>query len=240
MGTARFEFDSKKAYRLVCVTDREGKTKTSELYTSVEGCVAVNLRYDCEGNTKTRMKIPFVQDETGMWINRCIHTSTIDGIAETESGLNIYTRNSAYQFESAELNEVPVCAETNIIELYLSSEEGFGFAKGFYRDSEGSVKELFPHYHVGMCADSVLLRESESGEYLARYFNRIGMVEFYDTLYQQQPYDLPMLIHNTSRKYPLKIRFERLSREWIIAPGGENRIVPFEPAGFEELKNGSK
>lgn len=234
METKKYEFAPAEVYRLVGVTDREGKDKSRscELYSGVAGCVATNLRYD-----GARMRLDFVQDETGLWINRSIHTSTVEDVQATEEGVTIYTRNSVYRFEKAELKARPVCDEANILELYMSSEERFKFAKGFYRDSEGVAKEIFPHIHVGMFMDSVLLREPQTGAYLARYFDRPGTVELYDTIYHQQPYDIPMLIHNTSRKYPLKIRFERCNREWTIASGGNKRIIPFDPSGADEIKS---
>ena len=238
METNRYEFDPAQAYRLVGVTDREGKDKSRscELYSSVAGCIATSLRYDGKEEVPTRMRLDFVQDEAGMWINRSIHTSAVESIQGTDGGLNIYTRNSVYRFVKAEMKKNPVCGEANILELYMSSEERFDFAKGFYCDSEGVANELFPHIHVGMFTDSVLLREPQTGAYLARYFDRSGTVEFYDTIYHQQLYDIPMFIHNTSRKYPLKIRFEGFNREWTIAPGGSKRIIPFDPVGADEMK----
>ena len=238
METKRHEFDPARVYRLVGVTDREGKDKirSCELYSGVAGCVATSLRYDGKDGELARMRLDFVQDETGVWINRSIHTSTVEDVQATEEGVTIYTRNSVYRFEKAELKARPVCDEANILELYMSSEERFGFAKGFYRDSEGVVKELFPHIHIGMLTDSVLLREPQTGVSLARYFDRLGTVEFYDTIYHQQLYDVPMLIHNTSRRHPLKITFERSHREWTIAPGESKRIIPFDPSGADEMK----
>ena len=234
-----FEFDNKQAYRLIRVTDTNGvdKTDADELYSSVAGCVACDLRYDLRTSYvgAYRMYLDFVQDESGTWINRTIHTSPVLKVEVTEDGLNVHTCYSVYVFEKATLQETPVCADKNTIELYLSMDEKYHFAKGFYRDEEGKSHELCAHVHTGMLVDTVLIGAQDTavfGEYVCRYFYR-STIEFYDTLYHQQDYSMPMLIHNTSKERDLVVCFERYDKQWTIAPGESKRIIPFSPMGAD-------
>lgn len=236
----KYQFDSQQAYRLIAVTDRDGNDKTysDELYSCVAGCVARDLRYDerTSYGGLYRMYLNFVQDETGTWINRTIHTSPVCEVKETEDGIAIYTNNSVYRFKKAALMNTPVCSEKNVIELYLSIEENYHFAKGFYCDGDGVAHELSTHIHVGMFVDTVLIGTKDvgvGGDYVCRYYYR-DTIEFYDTLYHQQDYSTPMLIHNTSNHYDLIVRFEGYDKQWTIAPGESKRIVPFSPVGADE------
>lgn len=237
----RFEFDKQQAYKLVAVTDREGndKTHSQPLYADAEGFIAVNLRYDEKSNYNgfQRMHLDFVQDEEGRWVNRGIHTSPVYEVKTTDNGIAIHTHNSVYVLEKAELKETPICTDKNTIELYLSMDEHYHFGKGFYWDEAGTPHELEADINVGTFTDTVLIgipEHSFFGEYACRYYYRRSSIEFYDTLYHQQDYSKPMLIHNTSKDKPLLICFEGYDREWTIAPGESKQIMPFNPIGADE------
>ena len=231
----RFEFDKEQAYRLVDVTDKEGNSKihTSTLYSDVEGCVAIGLRYSRSPsyNGLYRAHLDFVQDENGQWINRGIHTSTVEGVEQTENGIAIQTHNSVYVFEKATLKETPLCEEKNTLELFLSMDETYHFAKGFYWNEEGKCRELVADINVGTFTDTILVGipdESMWGNYVCRYYYG-HTIRFYDTLYNQQDYSTPMLIHNTSRDKDLVVEFEGYDRRWTIAPQEQKKIIPFTP-----------
>ena len=235
-----FKFNRMQAYRLLCVKDVEGNdiSNSDELYSKVIGCVAYNLRYDERFyyDGFYRVILDFVQDKKGVWINRSFCTSPAHKVEVQGDVLVISTRYSKFVFEETVLQETPICAEKNIIELYLSMDERHCFAKGFYWDVDGEKHELGATVHVGMLVDSVLIGIEERalfGEFLCRYFLR-SRIEFYDTLYSQQDYSIPMLIHNTSGEKDLVVKFERYDKTWTIAPGGTKCIVPFTPLGADE------
>ncbi len=236
----RFEFDKQQAYKLIAVTDKEGndKTHSQPLYADAEGCIAVNLRYD-EGsdyNGFQRMHLDFVQDEKGNWINRGIHTSSVYEVKPTEKGIAIHTHNSIYVLENAVLKDTPICTNKNTIELYLSLDDRYHFGKGFYWDENGEPHELVADINVGMFTDTVLIGLPDKrigGDYICRYYYRSD-IKFYDTLYHQQDYSKPMLIHNTSKDKPLQISFEFYDKKWTLAPGESKQIMPFNPMGSDE------
>ena len=58
-------------------------------------------------------------------------------------------------------------------------------------------------------------------------------IEFYDTLYGQQEYSIPILIHNVGEK-DLIIKFEGCSETWIIKAGESNNIIPYVSKGEDE------
>lgn len=241
---SRYEFDREKAYKLVAILDKEGKGKanTKSFYADRLNCIAVNLRYDknpVHGTTdEFRMKMTFVQKEDGMPVQRKLHTSVVDFVEETERSLKIHTKNSIYVMEEARIIEIEPLDEANLIELYLSLMEDNHFAAGFYYDANRKPHELVEYVHVGMFTDSVLIGTYEEvmyDEYVCRYYWRDTCIEFYDTIYGQQDYSTPMLIHNTG-KSDLIIRFEAYPKLWTIKPGESKKIVPFSPVGADGEK----
>ena len=137
--------------------------------------------------------------------------------------------------QEAEVKEIEPLEESNLIELYLSMEEDYHFAAGFYYDAEKQTHKLCEFVHLGMIVDSVLIGMYEQtlyGCYACRYFLRDDCIEFYDTIYFQQDYSTPMLIHNTG-KSDLIIRFEAYPKKWTIKPGESKRIMPFSPDGAD-------
>lgn len=239
MNDKKFEFDKEQAYRLVDVTDRERNSKihANALYSDVEGCVAINLRYDRvpAENGFYRAHLDFTQDSNGQWINRGIHTSAVENVEQTEKGISIQTHNSIYIFEKAVLRETSLCEEKNSVELFLSLDETYHFAKGFYWDEEGKSRELVANIHVGTFVDTILIGfqdDSMWGNYVCRYYYG-DTVRFYDTLYKQQDYSVPMLIHNTSKDKELIIEFEGYDRQWTIAPQECKKIIPFNAFGAD-------
>ena len=241
---SRYDFDREKAYRLVAILDREGKSKadTKSFYADRMNCVAVNLRYDrspVHGTTDAfRMKMTFIREADGQPVQRKLHTSVVHFVEETERSLKIHTQNLICVMEEAEVIEIVPLDEANLIEMYLSMEEDNYFAAGYYYDTDRKAHELVEYVHVGMFTDSVLIGTYEEvvyDEYMCRYFLRENYIEFYDTLYGQQDYSTPMLIHNTG-KSDLIIRFEAYPKVWTIKPGESKRIVPFSPEGADGEK----
>lgn len=226
-----YEFDPEQPFKLIAVTDKNGNDKvhTRELYEERINCIANNFHYEEHPyyDDKYRLHMEFIQNENGLWCKKGLHTSTIWGVKETDTGIIIVTRNSIYVFEKAELKEVPYQDESNLIELYMSLEDSFYFGKGFFYDVEKKPHELKAHIHLGMFQDSVLINFAETDNVqwcVCRYFPMYEYIEFYNTLYQQQEYATPMLIHNTGKK-ELSVRFQMQSRVWIIQPGKSKRII---------------
>lgn len=238
----RFKFNKEQTYRLIAVTDKNGtdKVHSSQLYESHINCIATNFHYDefsyYEG--KYRMRMMFVQTKSGLWCSRYLHTSFVSQVEENENQIKIYTNNSIYTFEKAELKKIPYRDESNLIELYLSLEDNDYFGKGIYYDTDKKPYELEKKVHIGTFQDSVLIKCPDCKNlqelFVCRYFPN-GYVEFYDTLYGQQDYSTPMLIHNTG-KNPLIICFQFYPHKWTIASGESKYIIPFcsEGADIEE------
>lgn len=152
---SRYEFDREKAYKLVAILDKEGKSKAEIkcFYADRLNCIAVNLRYDKNpvyGTTDAfRMKMNFVRKADGMPVLRKLHTSVVHEVEKTEKGLKIHTENSVYILEEAEVKELlPSLEETRLIELYLSMEEDAHFAAGFYYDTDKKAHKLVEYVHV--------------------------------------------------------------------------------------------
>ena len=221
-----------KTYRLIDVLDHEGNSKvhTKELYKERVGCIAQNLRKgsfwgSADGEYVVRMD--FVQDAEGNWILKGLRTSPVSDIREVDGRLEIHTMYSVYILEEAQLKEPVFLDEEDVIELYLSTE-GYQFAKGFYYDGQRQPHPLASTVHLGMFKDSVLIHKADDpmGEFVCRYFPKGSNVTFYDTIYGQQDYETPMVIHNTG-DIPLRIEFEGFRATWTIPPGESKRIQPF-------------
>ncbi len=231
----KFDFDKLQAYRLIDVTDKNGisKIENNSLYLRVKNCIVTNIFYDSIPSLDGayRLNLNFIQDEDGNWINRGIHTSPVLKVEETKKGIEIHTQNSIYVFEKTTINETEKCTHKSIIELFLSLDEDYNFAKGFYWDDFGEPQEMDFNIHVGMFVDTVLIglpQECAFGEFLCRYFYKATKIEFYDTLYRQQEYSKPLLINNLSKDKALPISFEFCEQNWIIPPSQTMKIIPPE------------
>lgn len=230
-------FDKEKAFRLIAVTDLEGrdKVRSKKFYGERINCIATRLRYDdnpVHGSTdEYRMRMDFVRNETGMPIKRSLHTSVVHNVEKTGNGLKIHTNNSIYVLEEAELKKIVLLDETDLIEMYMSLEDDYYFGYGFYYDENTKPHELKEYVHLGMFQDSVIIHVTDhciSPETVCNYFPVWGCVEFYDVLRKKQP----ILIHNTG-KSDLQIKFSSYEKVWTIKSGESKRIVPFFPNGAD-------
>lgn len=229
------------AYWLLDVRDLEGKSKadSKELYRKRVGCVATGIRKSSyySHDDVLCLRMFFIQDAEGCWINRALRTSPVTEIREQGETLEIHTQNSVYVLEQTKMPLPEYQDEAELIELYLNDEDT-RFCKGFYYDAEKKPHELSCYLHVGTFVDTCLIHLAED-EFMCdtacRYYLRSGSVEFYDTLYHQQDYSRRMLIHNTSQ-YPMRIKFEHFKAVWTIAPGSGMYITPYCADGADEDK----
>ena len=177
----------------------------------------------------------FKRDSRGNYINRNIHTSLVDYVEETENGLKIHTENSIYILEKTVLEHTELLDAANLIELYLSLDDNYYLCKGYYYDFEKKAHELYTNIHVGLMVDSCLIGTIEGrqwGNFICRYFLGGERIVFYDTLYHQQDYSMPMLIHNNGSGN-MVICFDGFSETWTIKPGESKRIVPYSSEGAD-------
>lgn len=225
--TKKFKFDPEQAYRLVAVKHLQGGDKKEGFYLERLNCIANRLYYDEEpvyGHEHLfRMRMHFAENGNGQPINRDIHTSVVLDVKETDNnGLKIYTRNSVYIMEKATLKEIKTVQDAaELVELYLSLEENYHFAKGFYYDKDKKPHELVYEVHLGMFTDTVLIgtrEETRLSRYLCRYYYNDSNVEFYSAP------RIPMLIHNVGTS-PLEIKFEHRPQRWTIQPGNSKFIA---------------
>lgn len=236
---SRYEFNPEKAYQLLAVTDKTGRDKAHTYYSyeAIVNCVGVNFHYDDmpSHGEHYRSRIKFVRNEIGQPVCRSLHTSTVWNVEEIENGVKLITSNSIYVFEEAEVKEIPKLEETNLIELYMSLEDDYCFGAGYYYDAEKNAYELKEHVHLGMFQDSVLIhivKDNALRDCTCRYFPMGNYVEFYDTLYGQQKYSTPMLIHNTGNM-DLQIRFQMYEYVWTIKSGESKCIIPGKTDGAD-------
>lgn len=231
-----------KIYRLVEILDREGNSRAEtdirhrEFYHNLMGCIARNIWEDTSFRTGDKiMRVDVVQDPAGQWINRNFKTSPLEELRElADGGLEIVTARSIYRFAPGELTPPVYQDAVNLIELYLCAENWL-FATGFYYDSEKKPHPLVGDLHLGTFQDSVMVcLEENRGICTCRYFPMGSVVEFYDSLYHQQEYPYPLLIHNTG-KTPLEIRFQHFRATWTILPGEAKTITPFCADGADEV-----
>lgn len=221
--------DKNSVYRLLDVLDHQGhsRVESRKLYRDRVGCLATDLHRD--GNT---LRMTFVRDPAGNLIKRYLHTSTVVSLEERSGLLVIKTLNSVYTLEPVEaqvLAEVPDVFpevilgkpyEGELIELYLM-EDNDHFCKGIYWDAHRAAHSLELLRHMGMLVDSCLLRDpcGEPERFYCRYYLQLpGEVEFYDTLYGQQDYSIPILIHNCGT-IPLNILLAGYGRVGTVDPG---------------------
>lgn len=221
--------DRKGAYRLMDVQDYEGHSRVQcrKLYQDRVGCLATDLHWD--GDV---LRMTFVRDPAGHLIKRHLRTSRVLCLEERDGLLAVKTLNSVYLLEpvaSEALAEVPDLFpaqeldgpwEGELIELWLM-EENDHFCKGLYWDAGGTAHPLAVTRHLGMVVDSCLLFDDQEGpgRFYGRYYlESPGQVEFYDTLYGQQDYGVPMLIHNCGT-IPLSICREGYGQAGVVDPG---------------------
>lgn len=227
-----YQFDRKQYYKLVEVLDenRKDKVHTRSLYRDRINCVATDFHYDPypEYQDVYRLRMTFVQTAEGLWCRRYLHTSGVHCVKETEKGIEVHTLYSIYVFENTQTKEIPLKDATDLIELYMSYEDSHYFGKGFYYEKDAQVHELKAYVNSGWFQDSVLLFYGDGPESncVCRYFPN-AKVEFYDTLYGQQDYSIPMLIHNTGKK-DLIVGFQMYPYEWKIEPGTSKNIIPYQ------------
>lgn len=234
-----FELNPQATYRLIAITDRAGndKSQSKDLYRNRINCIATHFHYDEQPCYEGlyRLNMDFVENANGQPCDRGLHTSPVYEVVETADGMAIYTHYSIYIFQEATVKEPVFQDEANLIELYLADDNDYYFEKGYFYDDKKVIHPLKRHLNIGMFYDSVLLDvagETEWGNYVCRFFPNWREVKFYDTLYHQQDYELPMLIHNTGTT-KLRVKFEGMKAEWRIQPGESRRILPFNPEGAD-------
>lgn len=225
-----FEFAEGKYYRLTDVRDLFGRSKAhmDGLYSSRVGCLTSYIRLcpyssDVEGLC---MYVHFRQDSDGNFINRHLRTSLVSEVIEHDSGtVEVITNNSIYVFELAAPLEPEYREATNLLELWLGTGD-YMFDKGVHYDTDGVPHLLTNSIHLGTVRDSCLISYQDSLSTTAcRYFPHYQRVEFYDTIYGQQDYTVPMLVHNTSGA-SLTVEFQFGGVEQTIEPGGKLLIHP--------------
>lgn len=215
-----------KVYQLQDVLDLHGTSKVDDLYMNRIGCRTTDIKKQVvEPDGSYVMRMNFTQDHNGYPTKKSLRTSIVSQIVDKDDMIEVWTQNSIYLFKEAEMATTKFLDEANIIELYLC-DEGYQFCAGFYYDENKRPHELHESVHLGMFQDSVIIYLGDDiSNSACRYFPFGHTIEFYDTIYHQQPYDLPMLIHNQGCN-PLTIRFEGHSKTWTIYPFEDERIVP--------------
>ena len=234
--------DRNAACRLLDVQDHEGhsRVESRKLYRDRVGCLATDLH-----RVGATLCMTFVRDPAGGLIQRHLNTSTVIGMEEQNGLLMVKTLNSVYLLEPVgALDEVPDVFPEDVldegyagelIELYLS-EENDHFRKGTYWNERRAAHPLEVRHHLGMVVDSCLIREADgaSGRFYGRYYlNASGKVEFYDTLYGQQDYSVPILIHNCGT-IPLAICLEGRGTVGTVDPGKAALFRLDRPGGTEK------
>ena len=213
-----------KSFRLLQVLNHSLLPKTGRFYSQRIGCITTNIHKGhvaIDGSYAIHMT--FVQDNNGQVIKRSLRTSNVKKVVENGCNLEIHTENSIYIFEETQYTPSKHLCVTNLIELFFNDED-YQFDGGIYYDDNATPHELSEYVHAGMFQDSVLVCFAD--DYfitVCRYFPLGSAIEFYDTLYHQQSYITPMLIHNRGQSL-LTIRFQGHRSAWEIPPGECVRI----------------
>jgi len=235
-----YEFNQDQSFRLLDVLDHEGNSKrdTHEMYQRIIGSIAKNIRREpyswFSDPDKKVARMQFVQSNDGKWMNYNITTSPVLDIQDEDNRIQLYTENSLYIFEPAEIVPPEYLDEAEVIELYLTNDSHYKFCTGFYYDGDKKPSELVCHVHAGTLQDSCLITLKESpGVITCRYFPFRYSLEFYNTIYRQQDYSRRLFIHNVG-KDTLTVSFERFKAEWRIAPGDKRWITPYDKTGADE------
>lgn len=227
-----FSFVPTDVFKLTDVRDHAGNSKVDsrDLYRERVNCIAQNIRridYELPGKNYSIINMDFIQDGNGNWINLHLRTSPVIDIKEVGETVEIRTSNSIYVMEPATIRPPELRNSKGLIELYLTNEEE-RFAKGYYYDCDGQAHELFAYIHVGMVVDTCLIHfaaDDVLNGIVCRYYISLDEVEFYNTIYRQQDYSSPILIHNNSAE-PMIIKFEWSFSRWEIPPWGEETVFP--------------
>lgn len=223
-----------KTYQLVDILDHERKSKANGSPEEKQrceflcGCYTnyINIRTFSNGHVSAEcLDVWFEADIDGAHTRRHLRTSPIKEIDRGLGRVIVHTANSIYAFKEAPIPEPEYRKATNLVELWFGKGV-YKFDKGVHYDRSGDPHILTIYAHLGTFEDSFLISyRDDLSVTVARYFRGFSRIEFYDTLYGQQEYDLPMLIHNTS-EVPLTIEFDFCNDEYVIAPGSEQLINP--------------
>lgn len=218
-----------KVYKLVAILDHQGNSKVSSkpFYENSVGSITDNIeKYTPWGVDGYCFRLHFAQDAEGRWTNNRLRTSLVTEVREQEGRVEVVTANSIYVLEPAELPEPEPRDAANLIEMWLNNQRS-QFCKGYYYDAEKQRHELVSDMHLGTTTDSCLISLKEDlSVIVCRYFPRESSVKFYNTIYRQQDYSTPMLIHNVGDR-PLGIKFGSMTCA-TIEPGEEKLIQPPE------------
>lgn len=223
-----FEFAEDKYYQLLDVRDLFGRSKAhmNELYSRRVGCITDNI-YIRPYSSQTEglhLYVWFTQDKDGNFINRRLRTSEVSEVIVGED-IQVITANSIYVFRETQPKTPELRQATNLLEFWLGTGD-YLFDKGVHYDDSGVPHLLTNSVHLGTFQDSCLIQYQETMcPTVARFFPHHAGVEFYDTIYGQQDYSTPMLIHNTG-KMPLTVEFQFGGVEHIIEPGEDLLIHP--------------
>ena len=221
------QLDYDKYYKIIDIQTPEG---ISKVHTKLTYLLFIN-------NTITRLRPSFLKDSSfcvrmnsvlnadGRWANYKLCTSLVSYIKEDDETLYIHTKNSIYVLKPAEKPTYTFLDKSDFIELYINNY-GDHFCKGYYYDNNKTPYELDCYVNVGMFQDSCLIKIADDPfmeNIVCRYFPKRNGIQFYDTLYHQQDYSTPILIHNTADE-PIDISFE-WSDEMIVIPEGESELI---------------
>ena len=225
-----------KTYKLANILDHNGRSKMEggrddqERYQYWAGYYTNDIRVvtrEYLGESYKCLSVNFVADADGNYANRHLRTSPILKIEEGIGRVIVHTANSVYAFVEWSLPEPEVRKANNLLELWLGKGD-HRFGKGVLYDADGTPHVLTLTVHLGAMRDSFLICHRDSPSItVSRYFKGYRRIEFYDTIYGQQDYTTPMLVHNTA-DYPLTIKFQFSDVEYRIAPGGGLLIHPPE------------
>ena len=226
-----YEFNTESAYRLVDVQDHSGNSKieSRDLYKERVGCIAKKIRsstLNIEGKPCQIIWMEFVMDGSGRWTYKRLRTSPVTDVTQKGEHIEIKTLNSIYVLEPAVLPPQEYQDAADLIELYLS-DEGNRFVKGLYYDADKVPHDLEAFVHEGLIVDSCLVHFADNfiTGIVCRYFIQPDTIEFYDTLYHQQEYITPILIHNCSDN-PMQVEFPFSIDVLTIEPWSEVKIEP--------------
>lgn len=226
------EFNTYKSYCLVDVRTLDGNSKvdSKDFYLDCVDCVTSSIYIDAPrlGSEMRCAFLCFAQDEGGHWVSKQLRTSPVADVREENGILEIYTKNSIYILEPAELKLPELRDEADLLELFLNTAPPDWFCYGLYYDSNKQCHNLRSVLHSGMFLDSVLIVSNDNGGIISRYFLRNG-IEFYRSLYDSYGYTIRVLVHNTSES-PLRVRFFEETHvinpgeEWLFGPNRRNQV----------------
>lgn len=220
-----FTPDPQKAYQLVEVTNLDGTAKNSRalFYEERLGCIG-HLQLQTDTNPKNACLFAhFCRTAQGNRTNLQLRTSPLFDIECNDGILQATTYHSIYYFEETTLPVSTHLQEKNLIDLYLT-DTGDHFCEGTLYDGDGIPHTLHCLAHEGLFEDSYLLYE-RLPDFVCRYFTDLLGLCFYKAPPSRFA---ALLLHNESVK-PLRIRFQGIREEVILAAGQQVRIDnPFQ------------